>query len=101
MPSVKIEKKTSLPGKDAFTRISKLLDNDKELRKMDPKYKCTFDEAKLTGKAEGGQFKASMQVHNEGNGSRVEMVIDLPFHLALFKGLVEKTLQKKLEETLS
>lgn len=90
MPKVIVKKETSLNTKDTFAKVSKMLSEDKELHKLDPKYKCEFDESKLTGKAKGSQFKAELQVKNCGNGSEVEIIVDLPFHLALVKGVVEK-----------
>jgi hypothetical protein len=42
-----------------------------------------------------------MKVKEHQAGSQVEIIVDLPLHLALVKGMVEKTLKKKLEEALS
>ena len=101
MPSIKIEKQTNLSADDSYKRISNLLSNDKDLRKLDAKYKCEFNDKNLTGVADGSMFKAKMNVKSAGSGSKVEIVVDLPFHLALVKGMVESTLKKKLEEALS
>jgi hypothetical protein len=101
MPSVKIEKQTKLSAADSFKRISELLSNDKDLRKLDPKYKAEFNSSTLSGQADGSMFKAKMSVKDAGGGSKVEITVDLPFHLALVKGMVEKTLSKKLEEALA
>ncbi|MGZ3721315.1 MAG: polyhydroxyalkanoic acid system family protein [Bdellovibrionales bacterium] len=101
MPSIKIEKQTKLTADDSFKRISNMLSNDRDLRKLDSKYKCEFNEKDRTGSADGSMFKAKMNVKASGDGSSVQIVVDLPMHLALVKGMVEKTLQKKLEEALS
>src|ERR1044072_3413764 len=101
MPSVKIEKNTKLSANDTYARITQMLENDKDLRKLDSKYQCKFDAASLSGSAEGSQFKAKMKVNPAGEGSKLEITVDLPFHLALVKGMVEKTLSKKLDEALS
>lgn len=101
MPSIKIEKQSKLSTGDSFKRISDLLSNDKDLRKLDSKYKCEFNAQDLTGVADGSMFKAKMNVKESQGGSKVEITVELPFHLALVKGMVEKTLQKKLEEALS
>lgn len=100
MPSVKIEKQCNLSADDSFKRISELLSNDKDLRKLDAKYKAEFNSTSRSGSADGSMFKAKMNVKETPGGSKVEIVVDLPFHLALAKGMVEKTLQKKLEEVL-
>jgi hypothetical protein len=101
MPTIKIEKQTSLNANDSFKRISELLSNDKDIRKLDSKYKCEFDAQQRTGTADGSLFKAKMSVAEAAGGSKVEIIVDLPFHLMMVKGMVEKTLQKKLEEALS
>lgn len=101
MPSVKIERQCSLAANDTFKRVSDLLTNDKDLRKLDPSFKADFNPASMSGTATGSMFKANMNVKEVGGGSKVEVVVDLPFHLALMKGMVEKTLAKKLEEALA
>lgn len=101
MPSVKIEKQCKLSADDSFKRISDLLSNDKDLRKLDASYKAAFNPATRSGSADGSMFKAKMNVTEAAGGSKVEIVVDLPFHLALAKGMVEKTLSKKLEEALA
>jgi hypothetical protein len=101
MPSLKIEKQSTLSAQDSFQRISHLLETDKDLRKLDSKLQCQFDPQTLTGKANGTHFKAQMKVVAAGSGSAIEVSVDLPFHLALVKGMVEKTLSQKLDQVLS
>lgn len=101
MPSLKIEKQCNLSPDDSFKRISELLSHDKDLRKLDSTYKAEFNAQSRTGTADGSMFKAKMSVKETSSGSTVEVVVDLPFHLALAKGMVEKTLKKKLEEVLT
>lgn len=101
MPTLKIEKKCKLSADESFKRISNMLETDKDLHKLDPKLSCKFDAPSMTGQANGSQFKAKMKVSEDQQGSVVEISVDLPFHLALVKGMVEKTLSKKLDETLA
>jgi|SRR6185437_6180348 len=101
MPSIKVEKQTELKAGESFKRISDLLNNDADLRKLDSKYKCEFNSKDLSGTANGSMFKAKMNIKESGSGSKVEITVDLPLTLALAKGMVEKTLKKKLEEALS
>jgi hypothetical protein len=101
MPSIKIEKQTKHSPADAFKRISDLMSNDKDLKKLDASYKAEFNPQTMTGTAQGSMFKANMAVKEHSAGSTVEVVIDLGFAAGLFKGTVEKTLTKKLEEVLA
>ena len=100
MPTVKINKNCSLSPQDCYSKITDLLENDKELQKLDPGYKCDFNSEKLTGTAKGKQFKAAMNIVPDGDGSALELTVDLPFHLGLVKGLVQKTLEKKVDSLL-
>ncbi|HAG91278.1 MAG TPA: hypothetical protein DCL41_05370 [Bdellovibrionales bacterium] len=101
MPTIKIQKSTSQQPADAFKKISQLFEHDSELRKLDPKYVCEFNDSQLTGSAIGSQFKANMKIQPEASGSNVEITVELPFHLGLVKGIVSNTLEKKLDEALS
>jgi hypothetical protein len=101
MPSIKVEKQCSLSADDSFKRISNMLSNDRDLRKLDSKYKCEFNEKDRSGVADGSMFKAKMNIKEAGAGSNVMITVDLPMHLALVKGMVQKTLEKKLEEALA
>jgi len=101
MPSLKIEKHSPLSPQESFARLANMLSNDKDLKKLDPSFKANFDTTLMTGVADGSLFKAKMNVVPNSDGSRVEILIDLPFHLTLVKGMIEKTLSKKLEEALA
>jgi hypothetical protein len=101
MPTVKINVSSSKSPQDCYAKITDLLQNDRELQKLDPGYQCEFDPKNLTGTAKGSQFKATMNIRPEGAGSQVELSVDLPFHLGLVKGLVQKTLEKKVSALLT
>lgn len=100
MPKVNITRETSLSPQESFDKITDMLENDKELNKLDPGYKCDFDSGSLSGSAVGRQFKAKMQIKSKGAGSEVELNVDLPMTLTLVKGLVKSTLQKKVDSIL-
>jgi hypothetical protein len=101
MPTIKVERTSSLKGSDSFKLLTQLLDQDKELRKLDPHYKCDFVTETLSGVAESKLFTAKLKVFEASGGSKVELTVDLPFHLALVKGMVQRTLEKKIDETLA
>ena len=101
MPKFKIETASKHGAQDTFTKIRNVLENDKDLRKMDASYKCEFNESAMSGKAKGSQFEANMTVKPAGEGSKVEVEVSLPMLLTPLKGVVQSTLQKKLESALS
>ena len=101
MPKVKVECDSKHTPQDTFSKIKNLLENDKELRKMDSNYKCTFNEQQMSGSAKGGQFQADMKVSAVGSGSHVMIEVSLPLLLTPVKGIVQSTLQKKLDSVLS
>ncbi len=101
MPKVVVQKSTSLPPNEVFSKVSDVLKNDGQLKKLDSSYDCTFDASTLSGHAKGKLFKADMKVQAKGQGSEVTISVDLPLTLALAKGLVQKTLQQKLDENLT
>ena len=98
MPKINIDYKSSLNPNETLTKVKEVLENDSELRKLDKNYNCEFDEAKLCGTVKSKQFKASINVEQNDEGSLVKIMVDLPFALSLFKGMVEKTLVRKLEK---
>jgi hypothetical protein len=99
MPKFKIEKNTNLEDKEAFRRIKEFLNDDPDLKKMDPSYKCQFDETNLRGTATGSKFKAQLSV-SHSSSTTVCIEVDLPIFLTPFKGLVESTLEKKMDHAL-
>lgn len=101
MPKLKVETQTKLSANDAFNKIRHLLENDKDLRKMDSSYVCQFNESGLTGTAKGSKFDAEMKVKNTSSGSVVEIEVSLPLILTPVKGVVQSTLQKKLDRALT
>jgi hypothetical protein len=100
MPKFKVEKTSQLNPKESFDKIKSFLSSDPDLKMLDASYKCQFQEDKLTGSAKGQKFNAEMLVLPEGEQSKVEITIDLPLMLMPFKGLVENTLNKKLDKLL-
>jgi hypothetical protein len=101
MPKVKAEKQSNHSAQESFKKIKQMLESDKDLRKLDPNLACTFNDASMTGQAKGSKFKADMKVTANGSGSHVEIEVDLPLMLTPIKGMVQSTLQKKLESALA
>lgn len=100
MPKFKVEKTTTMAPKESFEKIKQFLSDDPELKMLDSSYKCQFEDDKLVGQAKGQKFNAALQVSPQGDQSKVEITVDLPLLLMPFKGLVENTLNKKLDKLL-
>lgn len=101
MPKLTISENCTLSADQAYAKVKALFTGDQDLLKLDPQLTCQFDDGRLGGTAKGQHFKAEMNVVPAGSGSTIQLTIDLPFHLALLKGTVEKTIKKKLGDTLN
>lgn len=101
MPKFKVEISSKHSPNDTYNKIKNVLENDKDLRKMDSSYKCEFNDSAMSGRAKGSQFEANMTVKSVGSGAKVEVEVSLPMLLTPLKGVVQSTLQKKLESALS
>jgi hypothetical protein len=101
MPKFKVETSSKHNANDTYNKIKNVLENDKDLRKMDSGYKCEFNDSAMSGRAKGSQFEANMTVKSVGDGAKVEVEVSLPMLLTPLKGVVQSTLQKKLEYALS
>lgn len=101
MAKVKVESASKHSAEDTFKKIRYMLENDKELRKMDASYACQFDDKAFTGSAKGSKFEALLKVLPQGSAAHVEIEVNLPIMLTPFKGVVQSTLQKKLVSALA
>lgn len=98
MAKVKISHISKNSPEECFAKIKKLFENDKDIRKLDSNFTCEFDDDNLCGDATSKQFKAKMEILDHSEGAEVDLVITLPMHLALAKGMVKTMLTKKLEK---
>jgi hypothetical protein len=101
MPKFKVESKSKHSPQDTYLKIKSLLENDKDLRKMDSNYVTSFNDSGLTGTAKGSKFEAAMKIASADPGANVEIEVSLPLMLTPLKGVVQSTLQKKLEHALA
>lgn len=101
MPKFKVETQSKHSPQDTFQKIRGLLESDKDLRKMDSSYTCQFNETAMSGKAKGTKFEADMQVKAQGGGSVVVLDVSLPMMLTPLKGVVQSTIEKKLQSLLA
>ena len=77
-----------------------MLANDPDLKKLDPSYKCHFDEATLAGTAKGKMFEANLSLKEHGPQTKVSLVVNIPLMVTPFKGMIESILNKKLDRLL-
>ncbi len=101
MAKVIIKKDSPLDQSETFTRLKSVLDQDTDLRKLDPSYICQFDDQAKTGSAKGSKFEANLKVSANGNTSTLEIEVKLPLLLSPFKSMIETTLGKKVDKALT
>ena len=100
MPKFNMSHQSKLKPKEAFNKICKIIEEEEQLAKLDPDYKCNFDKKNLCGDAKSKYFKADLNVSENDKGSLVEIIIDLPLKFALAKGVITKRLKAKMESVL-
>lgn len=101
MPKFKVESKSKYSAEETYKKIKDMLESDKDLRRLDSGYACQFNDGALTGTAKGKQFQADLTVSPAGGGSSVAIEVNLPLLLTPVKGMVQTTLQKKLDSALA
>ena len=101
MPKVTVTHICKSGPKETFQRTKIFFESDEGLRRLDPNIKFEFDEARLTGKAKGNQFKADINITSSAQGSSIEVIVDLPLLLTPFKGKVQETIERKLSKHLA
>ena len=100
MPKINLSQKSKLKPEEAFEKVCSIIEEDKQLKSMDSDYKCNFNKKKLCGDAKSKFFKADLKVTEDGKGSSVEIIIDLPLKFAIAKGIITKTLKEKMKSVL-
>ncbi len=101
MAKVNVTLNADKPADEAYQRIKKVLETDSDLKKLDSSYKTEFNDSNRTGTAKGKTFTASLEVKENGSNSTVILSVKLSLLASPFKGVVESTLNKKLERALS
>ncbi len=101
MPKFKVECDSKHSIKDTFGKVKNFLDNDAEIKKLDPAVKITYNEQQMTGTAKGSKFDAEIKVLSKDSGAKVEIEVSLPMLLTPVKGMVQASIQKKLATALS
>lgn len=101
MPKFKFELPAPLDSASTYSKIKTHLTGENDFKKFDPKVQCTFDESSHKCNLVGSQFKANLVVRSaDKNNSTVEIEVDLPLALSLFKGKIQETIEKNLKKIL-
>ncbi|MFZ4404388.1 MAG: polyhydroxyalkanoic acid system family protein [Pseudobdellovibrionaceae bacterium] len=98
MGKFKVDYKSSKNATEAYDKVKAYLGNAEDIRKLDDKMQCTFEDAKKLCKIQGSQFKADITVLDSATGSTIEVHVDLPFLLMAFKSKIEEMLKKNLSK---
>lgn len=101
MPKVSIDHKTTLPADEAFQKIKTFFESDQDIRKFDANMKSQFSESSFSGRVQGSQFKADIQVSSSSQGSSISVIVDLPLLLSPFKNKIQEMITKKLSKYLT
>lgn len=100
MPTFTVSHHSRLSAEEAFERVCGVVENSTEFHNIDPEYHCCFDADNMSGTATSKLFKATLNVSDRGQGSQVDMTIDLPMKYALAKGMISKALKQKMRAEL-
>lgn len=100
MATISIQRTTDLPAREVYEKVRIILSEDKSLRKLDPTYTVDFDATALTGSVRGKLFAAGLKVASSTN-TRVALEVNLAKQVMVFKGLVEKSLEQRLDALLA
>lgn len=101
MPKLKFDLPAPLDSAVAYERVKKLLGGENDFKKLDPKVSCQFDDPGQTCHVVGSQFKANLAVKAKGaEQSEIQIEVDLPLALSLFKGKIKEALEKNLKKIL-
>lgn len=98
MPKINVEHTSSIPAAELYEKVKIFFDTNQDIRRLDPKIDCKFEDSTMTGKATGSQFKGNFAIASQGTGSKVTVIVDLPLLLTPFKGKIQETIQKKLAQ---
>ena len=98
MPKINFELPVTVDTKSAYTKIKNFLSADTDFKKFDPKVACTFDEEKQTCLIKGSQFTATIAAVEDNSKTNVQVQIDIPFALILFKGKIQEIVEKNIRK---
>lgn len=101
MPKFDFDIPVTTEAQNAFNKIKTFLTSENNFKKFDPQLACTFDEPQKRCELNGSQFKASLKVSPTSESEcTVNITVDLPFALSLFKGKIKDEIEKSFKKVL-
>ena len=100
MPKFNFELPTPIESQTAFDKLKSFLSSENNFKKIDSKLTCTFDETAKKCLLNGSQFKASVLVKPVADKSNIQIEVEVPFALALFKGKIQEEIEKAFKKVL-
>ena len=100
MPKINFEIPVPVDTTTAFKKVKTYLSKANDITKFDSKTQCTFDDKNHSCSLKGGQFKAEINM-SEGkkeDTSVIEVDIDIPLALVLFKGKIKEMVEKSIKK---
>jgi len=99
MPKIDLKHESKLPPNEAMAKIKSFFESDKDLQKIDSNIKTDFKDQ--TGKVSGSQFTAQIQTKAKDSGSEIQVTVEIPLLLSMFKGKIQEMVDKKLKKYLA
>lgn len=100
MPSISLTTQSPYSKTETYQKVKAFLDTDQTLRKLDAQLATSFEDEQFKARAKGKQFEAQFVVVDSQGKTEVQIKVDLPFTMALFKGQIESKLKEKLSHVL-
>ena len=102
MPKFKFNIPAPADSATAYSKVQKLLKGENDFKKFDPKVSCTFDDDAKSCSVNGSQFKANLSVvEKDKKSSTIDVEVELPLALSLFKGKIQEALEKNVKKIFS
>lgn len=100
MPKFNFEFPAPIDPQSAFDKLKSFLNSENNFKKFDPKLSCTFDETAKKCLLNGSQFKASILVQPAVDKSHIQIEVEVPLALTLFKGKIKEEIEKAFKKVL-
>jgi len=101
MPKLNFELPAKVSADHAFGKIQTFLSSENHFSRLDPKLTTTFDQTQKSCHLKGSQFQADIKVSAQAETCTVNVVVEIPLALALFKSKIQQEIEKAFIKILS